>query len=172
MDFFVKNTVQQWMWIYARSRGVLCQCPVNISLEIETAGESDRHPAQHRYPWCPSLELFTRTFFLIPPSSEMNYLPLFIYIHTPKSQYLSIKARNLCLSVCVLQISLQIRIRLTWDFQHGCCVVQGCAISHLFGLNKLFQKCFTNSTSIVHRSHHSHVRTRANHCRARLHDTP
>ena len=26
--------------------------------------------------------------------------------------------------------------------------------------------------SIVHRSHHSHVRTRANHCRAQAHDIP
>ena len=56
--------------------------------------------------------------------------------------YLSIKARNLCLSVCVCvcvcvcvpQISLQIRITLTWDLQHGCCVVEWCATLHLFGL--------------------------------------
>ena len=39
-------------------------------------------------------------------------------------------------------------------------------------VNNLFQKCFTNAASIANRSHHSHVRTRANHCRARLHDTP
>ena len=38
--------------------------------------------------------------------------------------------------------------------------------------NKLFQKCFTNSASIVHRGHHSHVPTRANHCRAYVHDIP
>ena len=31
-------------------------------------------------------------------------------------------------------------------------------------VNKLFHKCFTNSASTVHRSHHSHVCTRANHC--------
>ena len=37
-------------------------------------------------------------------------------------------------------------------------------------INKLFHKCFTNSASFVHRSHHSHVRTRANHCRAQTHD--
>ena len=30
-------------------------------------------------------------------------------------------------------------------------------------VNKLFHKCFTHSTSIVHQSHHSQVRTRANH---------
>ena len=51
---------------------------------------------------------------------------------------LSIKARNLCLSVCLFvcvpQKYLQIRIRLTWKLQHGCCLVQGCAMSHLFGL--------------------------------------
>ena len=33
---------------------------------------------------------------------------------------------------------------------------------------KLVQKCFMNSASIVNRSHHSHVRTRANHCRASM----
>ena len=38
-------------------------------------------------------------------------------------------------------------------------------------VNKLFHKCFTNSTSIVHRSHHSHMYTRANHCRAQAHNT-
>ena len=31
-------------------------------------------------------------------------------------------------------------------------------------VNKLFHKCFINSVSIVHRSHHSHLRTRTNHC--------
>ena len=39
-----------------------------------------------------------------------------------------------CVCVCVPQISLRIRITLTWDLQHGCCVVQRCATSHLFGL--------------------------------------
>ena len=29
-------------------------------------------------------------------------------------------------------------------------------------VKNLFHKCFTNSASIVHRRHHSHVRTRAN----------
>ena len=50
--------------------------------------------------------------------------------------HLSIKARNLCLSVClcVFLKYLRIRIRLTWEFQHGCCVFQGCATSDLFGL--------------------------------------
>ena len=33
-------------------------------------------------------------------------------------------------------------------------------------VNKWFQKWFTNFASIVNHSHHSHVRTRANHCRA------
>ena len=28
-------------------------------------------------------------------------------------------------------------------------------------VNKLFHKCFTNSTSIANHSHHGHVRTRA-----------
>ena len=39
-------------------------------------------------------------------------------------------------------------------------------------VNKLFHKFFTNSTSIVNRSHYSHVRTRANHCRAHPNDIP
>ena len=39
-------------------------------------------------------------------------------------------------------------------------------------VNKLFHKCFTNSASTVHQSHHSHVCTRANHCRAHFHDIP
>ena len=38
-------------------------------------------------------------------------------------------------------------------------------------IHKLFHKCSTNSASIVHRSHRSHVRTRANHCRAQAHNT-
>ena len=36
----------------------------------------------------------------------------------------------------------------------------------------LFQKCFTNSTSIPNRSHHSHVHTRANYCRVHRHPPP
>ena len=51
-------------------------------------------------------------------------------------------------------------------------------------INKLFQRCFTNSASIVNHSHHchyvpepitahrSHVFTRANHCRAHPHNIP
>ena len=54
------------------------------------------------------------------------------------SLYKTKESLSVCLSVlmcwCVGQISLHIRLRLTWDSQHGCCLVQGCATSHLFGL--------------------------------------
>ena len=54
------------------------------------------------------------------------------------SLYNSKESLSVCLSVCVCvcvpQISLLIRIRLTWEFQHGCCLVKGCATLHLFGL--------------------------------------
>ena len=75
-------------------------------------------------------------------------------------QQLSIKEKNLCLSVslcvcvcvCVPQISLQIRIRLTWEFQHGCCWFKG--VQHHICLDcnetvsKLLHKCFTNSPAL------------------------
>ena len=37
-------------------------------------------------------------------------------------------------------------------------------------VNNLFHKCFTNSASIANHSHHSHLRTRTNHCRTQTHD--
>ena len=64
--------------------------------------------------------------------------------------HLSIKARNLCLSVCQRHICL--------DYNDT--------------VNKLFHKCFMNSASIVKHSHHNHVRTRANHCRAHPNNIP
>ena len=71
---------------------------------------------------------------------------------------LSIKARNLCVCVCLKNL----RIRLTWDFQHGCCGwrlkdVQPRICFHYKDTVKLFNKCFTNSASIVNHSHHSHA---------------
>ena len=39
-------------------------------------------------------------------------------------------------------------------------------------INKLFKKRFMNSASIANHSHHSHMRTRANHCRAQAHNIP
>ena len=39
-------------------------------------------------------------------------------------------------------------------------------------VNKLFHKWFTSSTSIAKHSHHSHMRTRDNHCRAHPQDPP
>ena len=50
----------------------------------------------------------------------------------------SIKARNLC--VCLFLSYL----RLTWEFQHGCCLVQGCATTDLFHSNDTVNKSFTN----------------------------
>ena len=49
----------------------------------------------------------------------------------------------MCVCACKPQISLQIRITLTWEFQHGCCVVQGvqrriCLVCN-DTVNKLFQ---------------------------------
>ena len=88
--------------------------------------------------------------------------------HMQKHSYLSIKTRKLsvcvcvcvraCVRVCVPEISLQIRIRLTWEFQHGCCMVEGCATPDLFRLqrycwNKWFNKWYTIPTSIVNHSH-------------------
>ena len=39
-------------------------------------------------------------------------------------------------------------------------------------INNLFHKWFMNSASIVNHSHHSHMRTKANHCRAHPHAPP
>ena len=62
----------------------------------------------------------------------------FGFIHNP---HLSIKARNLCLSVCVwLSVCLCMCAsnisadQDQTDLRVGCCVVQGCATSHLFGV--------------------------------------
>ena len=91
---------------------------------------------------------------------------------------LSIKARSLCLSVCVCvcvrvcvcmcssnisadQDQADLRV-FTWLLR----VSRVCNVAFVWTVNNLFQKCFTNSTSIANHSHHSHMRTRANHCRA------
>ena len=89
--------------------------------------------------------------------------------------HLSIKARNLCLYVCVC-LKYLCGSGSDWpeSFNMAAAWFSGVQLSICLDcndtVNKLFHKCFTNSASIVHRSHHSHVRTRANHCRAQAHD--
>ena len=103
--------------------------------------------------------------------------------------YLSIKARNLCLSVC-LSVCVCVYMCSSNSFADK---VQGCVTPDLFGLQPLINY-FINArqipqalSTIVHHSpphttvmcapepitaHHSHVRTRANHYRAQAHDIP
>ena len=87
--------------------------------------------------------------------------------------YLSIKARNVCLSVCVcvcVFLKYLCRSGSHWSESLNMAAAWFKGVRRRISLDcndtvkKLFHKCFTNSTSIVHRSHHSHVCTRANHC--------
>ena len=88
------------------------------------------------------------------------------------SSRLSIKARNLCLSG-YLCFKFLCGSGSDWpesfNMTAACCVQRRNCLDYNDTVNKLFNKCFTNSTSIVN---HSHVHTRANHCRAQAHDTP
>ena len=78
---------------------------------------------------------------------------------------------NKCVCVCVCvsawNISAdqdQIDVRFSTWLLHGLRLYNiGFVWTTKIPLNKLFHKYFTNSTSIVNRSHHGHVRTRANH---------
>ena len=82
---------------------------------------------------------------------------------------LSIKARTLCLSVCVC-LKYLCRSGSDWpeSFNMAAAWFKGVQrriyLDYDDTVNKWFQKCFTNSASIANHSHHSHVRTRANHC--------
>ena len=98
-----------------------------------------------------------RSFILAHNNNSVQQPPLSIL-----ETHLSIKARNLCLSVCVCvpQISLQIRIRLTWKFPHGAAWLKGLqrriCLNYNDTVNKWFHKCFMNSASIANCSHYSH----------------
>ena len=79
--------------------------------------------------------------------------------------YLYIKARNLCLSVCVCLKYLcgsgsgwpeSFHMAAAWFKGVQRCI----CLDYNDTVNVLFQKCFTNSTSIANHSHHSHVCTR------------
>ena len=86
----------------------------------------------------------------------------------PTSLYKSKESLSVCLSVCVCSnISAD---QDQTDLRFSTWLLRGLRVCNI-GF-KLFHSCFTNSTSIVNHSHHSHVRTRANHCRVHPHDTP
>ena len=84
---------------------------------------------------------------------------------------LSIKARNLCVCVC-LYVCLKdlCRSGSDWSESFNMAAVwfkgvqRRICLGYNDTVNKWFNKCFTNSASIVNHSHHSHMRTRANHC--------
>ena len=84
------------------------------------------------------------------------------------------QARNLCLSVCVCASVPVISLRDWPDMASAWFkgVQRRICSDYNDTVNDLFHKCFTKSASIANRSHHSHVRTRANHCRAQTHDIP
>ena len=102
-----------------------------------------------------------------------------------KLHHLSIKARNLCLSVSVcVCVCVCVCLKYLcgsgsdWPVSFNMAAawfngVQLCiCLDYNDTVNKLFHKCFTNSASIVHRGHRSHVHTRVNHCRAQAHNIP
>ena len=93
------------------------------------------------------------------------------------------KGRNLCLSVCVcvcvclfLTYLCRSGSDLPESFNMAAAWFKGVwsqiCLDYNDTVNRLLHKCFINSASIVHRSHHSHVRARANQCRAQTHDIP
>ena len=102
------------------------------------------------------------------------------------STYLSIKARNICLSVCLcLCVSVCVCVCLKhlrsgsdWPEIFNTAAAWFKSMQRWICLDyndtviKWFHIWFPNFASIVNHSHHSHVRTRANHCRALLHAPP
>ena len=87
--------------------------------------------------------------------------------------YLSIKARNLCVSVYCLKYLCRSGSDWAKIFNMAAAWFEGvqCRIclDYNYTVNELFHEGFTNSTSIVnysHYSHHTHVHIRVSHCRA------
>ena len=83
------------------------------------------------------------------------------------SLYKSKESLSVCVCVCVcVYVCMSVCVCWFKDVQRRICLDCNDTV------NKLFHKCFTNSASIAHRSHHSHVRTRVNHCRVHCHPPP
>ena len=93
------------------------------------------------------------------------------------SLYKSKESLSMCVCVYVCNVCLKCLCRSGSDWSESVNMAAAWfrgvqCLDYNDTFNKLFHKCFTNSASIVDHSHHSHVRTRANHCRAHFHDMP